>query len=63
MDCTHNNYGDLPVWDMIFGTFRNPREWNDRCGFGRRESRLAEMLVGKDVNSTQTPAIPMPRNP
>jgi len=28
------NYSDLPVWDMLFGTFRNPRRWEARCGFG-----------------------------
>lgn len=49
------NYADLPIWDMIFGTFRNPREWNLRCGFGEGESKLAEMLMGKDVNIRQTP--------
>lgn len=45
------NYSDLPAWDMLFGTFRNPREWHERCGFGDSESRLAEMLAGKDVNA------------
>ena len=28
------NYADLPLWDMLFGTFRNPKEWQSRCGFG-----------------------------
>jgi sterol desaturase/sphingolipid hydroxylase (fatty acid hydroxylase superfamily) len=45
------NYADLPVWDMLFGTFHNPRQWQDRCGFGpEREPRLGEMLRGVDVN-------------
>jgi len=44
------NYADLPLWDMLFGTFRNPRRWRARCGFGEEEHRLAEMLAGKDVN-------------
>lgn len=45
------NYGDLPLWDMMFGTFRNPREWNARCGFADdRELRLADLLAGRDVN-------------
>lgn len=27
------NYGDLPLWDMIFGTFENPREiWAGEVG-------------------------------
>jgi sterol desaturase/sphingolipid hydroxylase (fatty acid hydroxylase superfamily) len=45
------NYADLPVWDMLFGTFRNPRRWEARCGFGpEREERLVQMLWGVDVN-------------
>ena len=44
------NYGDLPLWDMIFGTFRNPKRWDSRCGFGPSgEQRLGEMLRGVDV--------------
>lgn len=47
----HFNYADLPLWDMLFGTFRNPRDWRGRCGFeGQRELRLKDMLLGKDVN-------------
>jgi len=44
------NYGDLPVFDMLFGTFRNPRSFDARCGFGpQAEQRLAEMLRGLEV--------------
>ncbi|MFN0119704.1 MAG: sterol desaturase family protein [Blastocatellia bacterium] len=45
------NFADLPLWDMLFGTFRNPREWHAQCGFGENEHRLAEMLRGVDVNA------------
>jgi sterol desaturase/sphingolipid hydroxylase (fatty acid hydroxylase superfamily) len=46
------NYGDLPLWDMLFGTFRNPRAWDAKCGFsGDRELRLGELLLGRDVNA------------
>jgi len=48
------NFGDLPLWDMLFGTFRNPREWNLRCGFAEKEARLGEMLLGIDVNQAAT---------
>jgi sterol desaturase/sphingolipid hydroxylase (fatty acid hydroxylase superfamily) len=45
------NFGDLPIWDMLFGTFRNPRRWEAQCGFGDEgEHRLGEMLLGKDVS-------------
>lgn len=49
------NYSDLPLWDMLFGTFRNPREWNSQCGFEpAQESRFGEMLLGRDVNALKT---------
>jgi len=52
------NYADLPMWDMLFGTFRNPEKWDARCGFGpAAEFRLGEMLRGVDVN-TNAPANP-----
>jgi len=45
------NYSDLPIWDMLFGTFRNPQEFEARCGFaGGREQRLGAMLGGVDVH-------------
>ncbi len=43
------NYGDLPLWDMLFGTFRNPRHWDSRCGFGDAEHELWAMLAGRDA--------------
>ena len=43
------NYGDLPLWDMLFGTFRNPRAWDARCGFAEMEYRVQDMLLGRKV--------------
>jgi sterol desaturase/sphingolipid hydroxylase (fatty acid hydroxylase superfamily) len=46
------NYSDLPAWDMLFGTFRNPGPWEKSCGFENGgEHRLLEMLRGKDVQA------------
>jgi len=51
------NYCDLPLWDMLFGTFRNPRQWNSECGFGPNEElRLGEMLLGRNISSAQPEA-------
>ena len=48
-----NNYSDLPIWDMMFGTFHNPKEWKSQCGFDQhREARLGAMLAGNDVNES-----------
>jgi len=49
------NYSDLPLWDMMFGTFLNPRNWNAECGFEpAQENRLGEMLIGRDVHALKT---------
>lgn len=45
------NYADLPVWDMLFGTFRNPRHFDARCGLGDDERRLGAMLLGVDLGA------------
>src|SRR5262249_39822873 len=44
----HYNFADLPLWDWMFGTLRNPRRWDGRCGFGPDgEHRLLTMLRGR----------------
>ena len=48
-DVHHYNFSDLPLWDMLFGTFHNPRRWNKECGFGKGEYRLLAMLRGKVI--------------
>lgn len=46
----HCNYGDLPLWDMLFGTFYNPPTFEGACGFAEdAELRVTEMMLGKDV--------------
>ena len=49
---THRyNYSDLPLWDMVFGTFRNPKTYDREVGFYKGASaRIGEMLVGVDVS-------------
>ena len=44
------NYGDLPLFDWLFGTLRNPPEWRKTCGLGpANEQRVLELLAGVDV--------------
>lgn len=46
------NYADLPVWDMLFGTFHNPGAEEVRCGFSDgSERRLLDLLRGRDLAS------------
>jgi len=43
------NYGDLPIWDILGGTFENPIE-ACKTGFSNnREDDIDEMICGKDV--------------
>jgi sterol desaturase/sphingolipid hydroxylase (fatty acid hydroxylase superfamily) len=44
------NFSDIPLWDMMFGTFYNPQTWQYQCGLGAdNERRLLEMLIGRDL--------------
>ncbi len=44
------NFSDLPLWDRIFGTYKDTTTFVDRCGFPNgAEERLRAMLAFKDV--------------
>jgi sterol desaturase/sphingolipid hydroxylase (fatty acid hydroxylase superfamily) len=44
------NYGNFSLWDMMFGTFRNPQAFPAQYGFWDGASRrLGRMLIGRDV--------------
>ena len=46
-----NNYGDITWWDMLFGTYENPKEWTKTCGFTpQKEEQLIDMLKFKDIH-------------
>ena len=49
------NFGDMPVWDMLFGTYRNPARADDvRVGFeSERMKRWFAMALFVDVNQAQ----------
>ncbi len=47
------NFSDFPLWDMVFGTFRNPREFHGECGFeAGADRKLGSMLAFADVNES-----------
>jgi len=51
------NYSDLPLWDMVFGTFRNPRDFQPEHGFYKGASaRIPEMLAFQDVSLPKSSA-------
>lgn len=44
------NYADLPLWDIVFGTFRNPQDFAPEAGFHAGASaKIPQMLVFRDV--------------
>ena len=48
------NYADLPLIDMLFGTFRNPTDYTLRTGFYLGGSkRVLDMLLFRDVSTPQ----------
>lgn len=52
MGVHYYNYSDLPVWDILFGTFRNPPRYLGKCGFENgADLRIGSMLAGRDVNA------------
>lgn len=52
------NYSDLPIWDMLFGTFENPVGYEHATGYYDGASRrVVDMLLGRDVTTpTDGPA-------
>jgi len=46
------NYGDLPLWDIVFGTFKNPAEFGrEDVGFAApAHERFGAMLALRDVS-------------
>lgn len=45
------NYSDLPVFDILFGTFRNPSGYVNETGFYHgASSKVKDMLLFKDID-------------
>jgi len=49
-----NNYADFPIWDLLFGTFKNPQTWQAQAGYYDGASkRVGAMLIGRDVTEPE----------
>ena len=51
-----HNYADLPLWDIVFGTFRNGpahAPWPEQGFHDGASRRIAEMLTFRDVSGAQ----------
>ncbi|MCF6132221.1 sterol desaturase family protein [Flavobacterium wongokense] len=46
-----HNYSDLPIFDILFGTFHNPKEFAKETGFYTGASfKIGKMMLFKDIN-------------
>lgn len=53
------NYADLPIFDLLFGSFHNPRDFAPATGFWHGASgQIGAMLIGRDVSMPAMPAMP-----
>jgi len=43
------NYGNITIWDQVFGTFKNPKTFEGRVGFAEKPS-FGKMLIGRDIS-------------
>ena len=48
----HYNFSQLPLWDLLFGTFRNPQHDVPLCGFPEEE-RVGALLLGRRVEEVR----------
>jgi sterol desaturase/sphingolipid hydroxylase (fatty acid hydroxylase superfamily) len=49
-DVHKHNFGDIPLWDRLFGTYKDATTFAERCGFPQgAEAKLVPMLAFKDV--------------
>ena len=53
-DVHARNFGDMPIWDRLFGTYAEPTEGPVKLGFEpERSRRWLAMVLMVDVNRTQ----------
>jgi len=51
------NYSDLPVFDLLFRTFHNPRDFAPQAGFADgASSRVVDLLLARDVSGARASA-------
>jgi sterol desaturase/sphingolipid hydroxylase (fatty acid hydroxylase superfamily) len=50
LDLHKFNYGDITLWDRLFGTFREAEDFAPKCGFpDDHEKNLGDMLLFRDA--------------
>lgn len=50
----HYNYSDLPLFDILFGTFRNPKDFVAEAGFyDGASAKIPQILAFRDIASSE----------
>lgn len=50
-DVHRHNYGDIPLWDRLFGTYKDATAFAERCGFPHgAEQKLGQMLLFRNMD-------------
>jgi len=50
-----HNYSDLPIYDILFGTFHNPKGYEHETGFYQGASdKIADMLLFRDISQPKS---------
>ncbi len=50
----HWNYSDLPLFDILFGTYRNPKDFVAKAGFdGASSAQIPQMLLFRDIAANE----------
>ncbi|MET0281505.1 MAG: sterol desaturase family protein [Steroidobacteraceae bacterium] len=58
----HYNYSDLPLFDILFGTFRNPKDFVATSGFeGASSAQIPQMLLFRDIAANDYAQSAMPQ--
>jgi sterol desaturase/sphingolipid hydroxylase (fatty acid hydroxylase superfamily) len=49
------NYSDLPIFDIVFGTFKNPKSYSQEIGFyDGASTRMKDILLFQDVSKPKS---------
>lgn len=47
-----HNYSDIVCWDLLFGTYLNPKQPVELCGFDAgEEQKVVPMLLGRNIHA------------
>ena len=50
LDVHKYNFSDIPIWDRLFGTYKDATDFTERCGFPKdNERKIWKMLIFKNV--------------